>query len=280
MTSVSEGSGWSPAEAVDSASRLLGRGLSLKSALPGGQHATTLRVTDGTTDFIVRGFPTGHDAAQRETDVLPRLSPLGDLVPRLIAADTSLDRPLVVTTVVPGSTPQRTLSIDTIAREMAAALVRIHALRGEGLRAAPSAPPAGTSALARRAQDEWDSLDLSDPVLTHSDFWSGNALWTGQRLTGVVDWAGARQGPRGIDLAWCRQDLVLLGSTSAPEVFLTEYERGLGRPVGDIRSWDVQAAASAHERVETWLPNYHGIGRTDMAESDLRHRLDAWNATL
>lgn len=280
MTSTPAESGWSPDEAVNSASRLLGRHLTLKSVLSGGQHATTVRASDGTTDFIVRSFPSGDDAAQRETGVLSRLSSLGEFVPRLIAADASLDHPLVVTTVVPGGAPDPTLPTDTIAREMAAALIRIHALSGEGLPAAPAAPPTGTSRLAQRAQDEWNSLDLDDPVLTHFDFWSGNALWSGRRLTGVVDWAGARQGPRGIDLAWCRQDLVLLGSTSAPEVFLNEYERGLGRTVGDIRPWDVQAAASAHERVETWLPNYHGIGRTDMTERDLRHRLDAWNASL
>jgi len=42
----------------------------------------------------------------------------------------------------------------------------------------------------------------------------------------------------------------------------------------------VQAAASAADRVETWLPNYHGIGLTDMTAKDLRHRLDEWNASL
>lgn len=280
MTSPLTGSGWSPTEAVASASVLLGRHLELVGVLPGGQHAMTVRVTDGRTDFVVRGFPTGHDAAHREAEVLPRLTALGDFVPRLVAVDPHVEYPLVITTVVAGGAPDSALPIDVIAREMAAALVRIHKLSGAGLPAAPSNPPTGSSQIARRAQFEWATLDLSDPVLVHSDFWSGNALWKNDKLTGVVDWAGARQGPRGIDLAWCRQDLVLLGSTSAPDLFLAEYERGLGRPIDDIRAWDVQAAASAHERVETWLPNYHGIGRNDLTEAALRSRLDEWNAKL
>lgn len=55
-----------------------------------------------------------------------------------------------------------------------------------------------------------------------------------------------------------------LGSPEAAAVFLAAYEERLGRRIHDIRAWDVQAAALAHDRVETWLPNYHGIGLTDM----------------
>lgn len=66
----------------------------------------------------------------------------------------------------------------------------------------------------------------------------------------------------------------------AARVFLTEYERLSGTTIDDIDAWDVQAAASAHERVETWLPNYLGIGLTDMTAETLRERLDTWNAAL
>lgn len=66
----------------------------------------------------------------------------------------------------------------------------------------------------------------------------------------------------------------------AAGLFLEEYERLSCVTVGDIDAWDVQAAASAHDRVETWLPNYLGIGRVDMTADLLRERLDAWNARL
>ena len=259
---------------------MLGRELTLLSVFTGGRHACTLLVTDGESEFVVRGFPAHHDAAIREAAVLQRLSSLGDWVPRLISHSTELANPVIITSRVPGSTPDPRTPATTIACEMAAALVRIHQLDGTGLRPTPDAPPLGDSAIGRRAQREWESLDRVETVLTHSDFWSGNALWDDHHLTGVVDWSGARSGPRGVDLAWCRQDLVLLGSHAAAGLFLQEYERLLGRTIPDITAWDVQAAARAHDRVETWLPNYLGIGLTEMTAELLRERLDEWNATL
>lgn len=266
--------------ALDTASDLMGRRLSLVTVLTGGQHATTLLATDGEAEFVVRAFPAHHDSAVREAEILGRISVLGAWVPQLIAVSEDLRDPVIVTSRVVGTAPDRELPPVVIATEMAAALVRIHALDGSGLRPTPAVPPHGHCALALRAQREWDRLDMRDPVLTHSDFWCGNALWEADRLTGVVDWSGAHSGPRGVDLAWCRQDLVLLGSPEAARLFLEEYERLLGRSIGDIHAWDVQAAARAHDRVETWLPNYLGIGRTDMTAQLLRERLDTWNATL
>lgn len=249
--------------------------------LTGGQHAAALLVHDGDgTEFVVRAFPANHDAAIREAAILERLSPLGDLVPHLITHSSDLSTPVIVTTRVPGSVPDPAVPLATIAREMAAALVRIHELDGAELRPTPARPPHGTSDLAVRAQREWTDLDRDEEVLTHTDFWTGNALWTEGRLTGVVDWSGASRGPRGVDLAWCRQDLVLLGSPEAAGILLTEYEQLLGRRIPDIGAWDVQAAARAHDRVETWLPNYLGIGLTDMTAAVLRRRLDQWNALL
>lgn len=268
------------ASALRTAAELLGRELDLLSVLTGGQHASTLLATDGESEFVVRAFPAFHDAAIREAEVLSRLSSLGAWVPHLIAHSTDLADPIIVTSRVPGSTPDLTTLATTLACEMAAALVRIHELDGTGLRHTPDAPPRGDSAIVRRAQQEWDRLDRDETVLTHSDFWSGNALWDDHRLTGVVDWSGARSGPLGVDLAWCRQDLVLLGSHEAARLFLQEYERLLGRTIPDIHAWDVQAAARAHDRVETWLPNYLGIGLTEMTAELLRERLDEWNATL
>lgn len=262
------------------ASELLGRELDLVSVFTGGQHATTLLATDGKSEFVVRAFPASHDAATREAEVLEQLSSLGGWVPHLIAHSTELADPVIITSRVPGSTPDPRTAPTTIACEMAAALVRIHELDSTGLRRTPDVPPQGDLAIVRRAQQEWDSLNRDEIVLTHSDFWSGNALWDDHHLTGVVDWSGARSGPRGVDLAWCRQDLVLLGSHAAAGLFLQEYERLLGRTIPDITAWDVQAAARAHDRVETWLPNYLGIGLTEMTAELLRERLDEWNATL
>ncbi|TGD29421.1 aminoglycoside phosphotransferase family protein [Brevibacterium sp. S22] len=259
---------------------MLGRELRLLKVFTAGQHATTLLVSDGEDELVVRSFPAGDGTVAKEPEALRRLRSLGELVPRLVAHRPDLNDPLVITTRVSGSTPDPTLPASTIAREMARALSRIHDLDGAGLPPAPTRPPAGDSPIAHRVRTGFSQLLEGERVLSHGDFWCGNALWSGTHLTGVVDWTHASHAPRGRDLSWCRQDLVLLSSPDAAAEFLDEYESLLGRRITDIHAWDLHAAASAIDRVETWLPNYHGIGLTEMTAELLRHRLDEWNAKL
>ncbi|MEW1952506.1 phosphotransferase [Terrabacter sp. NPDC080008] len=47
------------------------------------------------------------------------------------------------------------------------------------------------------ACDPFPRLDLSDRVLSHYDFWTGNTLWRHGTVVGVVDWSGARVGSPG-----------------------------------------------------------------------------------
>lgn len=170
---------------------------------------------------------------------------------------------------------------------MAIALAAIHRLDGTGLRRELYEVPnsgghstARSSELAVRAREEWRRFDTSTPVLTHFDFWCGNALWQQDGLVGVVDWSGARCAPRGLDVAWCRQDLVLLGSPSAAELFLHAYEQHSGHTVSDVRGWDIVAAAHADPEVESWAVNYRGVGRPDITAAVLRDRFDNWVADL
>ena len=276
----------SPENTLLAASRLLDRELELLEVFTAGQHALTLLAADGDSEVVVRAFPSGDDAVARELAALERIASLGPMVPHLVAASAGAAEPLIITTRVAGSTPDPRADLFAVARQMAAALFAIHGLDGTGLPLAPMTAPSGETTIGHRAQQAFGRLDLRDRVLSHGDFWIGNALWVrdettkASQLTGVVDWSGAKHAPRGFDLAWCRQDLVLLGSPSAAESFLAEYEARFGAPISDINDWDVQAAASAADRVETWLPNYHGIGLTDMTAELLRSRLEEWNASL
>jgi aminoglycoside phosphotransferase (APT) family kinase protein len=263
---------------IDSAtaSRLLGRPAHTVARLPGGEHAVTTTVTDGAGLYVLRRFPPGDDAVTHEVGVLAGLAELGDLVPSLVAHDARAAGPSILTRKLPGTPPPPELTAATIAAELGPVLARIHTLDGTGLRSAPAAPPDGDSPIARRARRDWADLDRRGAVLTHFDFWCGNTLWTGGTVTGVVDWSGARRGPRGIDLAWCRQDLVLLGDRRAADRLLAAYRTASGRPVGDIAAWDRQAAAHAEPVVGRWSENYAEIGRADLTGQVLRHRLGTW----
>ncbi|GAB3430636.1 phosphotransferase family protein [Flindersiella endophytica] len=267
-------------EITAAASKLLGREVELVRPLAGGQHATTLLVADATSQYVVRAFPPADDAAAREAEILERVSSLGALVPQFVAHSEDFPQPVIVTSAISGTAPEPTLPLEAVASQLAAALARVHQLEGTGLRTAPARPPSGDSEIAARARREWDRLDTSETVLTHYDYWCGNALWDAGQLTGIVDWSGARNAPRGVDVAWCRLDLVLLGSPDAAEHFLAEYEHHSRQPLPDVNAWDVQAAAQATSAVESWLPNYHGIGRADLTAGMLRERMDAWIAVL
>lgn len=265
-----------PAEVVAAGSRLVERDLQLVRELTGGQHAVTLLVTDGTESYVVRAFPHSSPAVVHEVEVLGRLGPLGAMAPRLIAHGEESDHPVIVTNALGGSHPDPALSPHEMAEQLAIALAAIHRLDGVGLRPEPQEPPGTTGRLAESAREAWCRIDLSERVLTHFDFWCGNALWEAGRLTGVVDWNGARWAPRGVDVAWCRQDLVLLGSSSAADDFLQTYEKHSGQRILDIRAWDILAAERADPHVESWDVNYHGIGRGDVTAEVLRRRFNRW----
>ncbi|WIB77615.1 aminoglycoside phosphotransferase family protein [Curtobacterium sp. MCPF17_002] len=264
---------------VDAAAGLLGRPLTLARELTGGQHARTLLVDDGDAHVVVRMFPRADDSVARELEVLRRLGPLGRLAPRALAHGELEGHGVIVTEAVPGGPPSPTLDPVVIGEQLGVALAAVHRLDPTGLPDDAREPTTRAGRLAASAQEAWREADL-DRVLTHGDFWSGNTVWDGDRLTGVVDWSGARSAPRGVDLAWCRQDLVLLGSPVAAERFLAAYEAASGRRVLDVHAWDVVAAARADTYVETWAPNYAGIGRPEVDARVLRERFDAWVGAL
>lgn len=269
----------STTQLVDTAARLLGRPLTVERELTGGQHARTVLASDGSERVVVRVFPRGDDAVARELAVMPRLGPLGRSAPGLLAQGEDDGRPVIVTEALPGGPPRPDLDPIVIGEQLGTALAAIHRLDPIGLPDDAREPSLRAGRLASTAHEAWREVDL-DRVLTHGDFWSGNTVWEGDRLTGIVDWSGAMSAPRGVDLAWCRQDLVLLGSPEAADRFLIAYQAASGHRVVDVHAWDAVAAARADPYVETWAPNYAGIGRPEITGRVLRERFDAWVRTL
>jgi aminoglycoside phosphotransferase (APT) family kinase protein len=126
----------------------------------------------------------------------------------------------------------------------------------------------------------WELLATAPVVLTHYDFWSGNTFWQDGDLTGVVDWSGVALGPRGFDVGWCRLDLYLLYGQHIADRFLDSYETGSKSALPDLRLWDLWAVARSYENVESWVPNYRDLGRTDLTATELRRLHTAWTQYL
>jgi aminoglycoside phosphotransferase (APT) family kinase protein len=147
-----------------------------------------------------------------------------------------------------------------------------------------SRPGGSSAALGGPAADlvaaRWETLTRAPDVLTHYDFWSGNTLWQDGTLTGVVDWSGAALGPRGFDLGWCRLDLYLLYDERIADAFGESYQAASAVTVPDLLLYDLWAAARSHRNVESWVPNYRDLGRTDLTAPALRQRHTAWTEHL
>lgn len=266
--------------ALERASRLLASPLNFLSVLTGGEHArTVLAETSAGTKVVVRHFPDGDAAGMREVALTPMLEPLGSLVPSLLASEEREDGTILVTEYVAGE-PCPQVNDEVLACELGAALASIHCISGAGLRRVPEGPPDGPGPMAAAARRSFPRLTQGDLVLTHYDFWLGNTLWRDGHLRAVVEWSGARQGPRAVDLAWLRLDLILQGHEAAANLVARQYEHHSGCRVHGLTDWDLQAAAQAEPVIETWAPNYRGIGLGHLTPERLRARLTRWCDTL
>jgi aminoglycoside phosphotransferase (APT) family kinase protein len=72
---------------------------------------------------------------------------------------------------------------------------------------------------------------IGPDVVLHRDLHPGNVLWTGRRITGIVDWVNACVGPAAFDAAHFRVNLAILHGAAGIDVLVP------GDP-----AWDLEAA--------------------------------------
>ncbi|TDD38824.1 aminoglycoside phosphotransferase family protein [Actinomadura sp. KC06] len=278
------------AEALAWAAQAAGEPVRVVRRLPGGTHAAThlLATAETRKELVLRRFPHGDTAAANEARVLDVLGGLDGWAPQLLGADPDGHRfgePAVLITRLPGRADIMSVAPGTAAVQLGRVLARLHgtpltSLTGlrDGMAAALASPTRNDNAApgAQALLAHGHRLAEAEHVLTHYDFWSGNVLWDDGALTGVIDWSGASRAPRGFDVGWCRLDLVLLHGPHTADTFTNAYQEAAGNPITDLPLWDVFALTNSHNSVETWLPNYHDLGRTDLTSEDLRKRHTAW----
>jgi aminoglycoside phosphotransferase (APT) family kinase protein len=235
-----------------------------------GVRATTLHAIDAGTDpvrrLVVRRF---HDLARLRTDpwyvpaneaaVLELLDDTEVPAPRLLAADSYgriCDVPALLVTRVPGRPPARPWNMDAYLTELAQALARVHEVPPEA--ELPAYAPYHDLAVHGERRPPvwsgspplWDRLFevISGPPpetpsgFIHRDFHAGQTMWSGNRLTGIVDWTTGCRGPYGVDLARARIDLAMEFGVDVAERFLAVYARTAG-PDGRHPYWDLLSAA-------------------------------------
>jgi aminoglycoside phosphotransferase (APT) family kinase protein len=123
-----------------------------------------------------------------------------------------------------------------------------------------SAHPKG-SALWSAVVEHLPNLVKVAPALVHIDYWSGNILWDNGSISAVVDWEEAAQGDPGIDVAYCRMDMILCGLSEAADLFLATYEQEMGRPVANLGFWELAAAVRPMFSSDGWISESPAVER-------------------
>jgi aminoglycoside phosphotransferase (APT) family kinase protein len=264
-------------------------------------YALRLARDDDMREVVVRVYRGWDDAAataKREYAALAAVSHVVALAPTPLLMDPDGDligEALIVMTFLPGAPLPPLAPDDAWAEQLADALIAVHATPIERLSA--DFPRAGSAAerLARnveRGAGERDPLwhtvvaalrpvaadvTANAATLIHSDFWFGNTLWQDGRLTGIVDWDGARIDDPALDVAIARNDLALLSGADLADVFLARYERARGR-LRDLAFWDALSCLAPIRFLPHWVEGYSELG-LDLPLATARARLESWIAS-
>jgi aminoglycoside phosphotransferase (APT) family kinase protein len=217
------------------------------------------------------------EKARREFKTLELLSTHGIPVPELLYLDDSgamLGSPGIVTRYLPGRLVMSQPYPAHWAEALAKTLADIHRipinasdtsflLDGNSeviwfLKSRDSMPeyirahPMG-NALWNTMLDYLPKLVRVEPALVHIDYWAGNILWDEGKISAVVDWEEAARGDPGIDVAYCRMDMILCGMNEVADAFLAAYEKKMNRSVPNLGFWELAAAVRPMFNPDGWI---------------------------
>jgi len=274
----------------------------LLGGLDAATYALDLDVAGERRELVVRVFtmPEHRDgaAARRYWDAIsgiPLTAPI--LIPRPVLLDAEgklLGLPCMVMTRLHGTPLARPVNEESWIDQLAGAMAAIHRVDVTTLPADYRRNPMPADLMDARLtrwtptilQDLWrevaDALRKAAPlvisngmVLTHHDFWFGNTLWSGERLTGIIDWDGAIIDDPGYDVGYARGDMQLVLAGDAPDRLLARYEGRRG-PVHAMPFWDLVAVLSAFRWLSDWVVGYREVGRSELTDDLARERLESF----
>jgi aminoglycoside phosphotransferase (APT) family kinase protein len=274
------------AEALEPGGRVV-RVQPLRGGVINSVHAVDVRKADGARRrFVLKRYPLSVDDAKREWAALrlARRAPVAVPEPLLLAeAGEWFEDAALVITFLPG---RIRIPIDPgrLPVRLGEALAAIHASDVGGYE------PVGMdrfwygswkgsdpflSDVYAAVESRLSRIDLGAPALLHCDFWVGNVLWRGGRVSGVVDWSNDCVGPRGRDVGYARVDIELIWGWEAVRRFTHAYACAAG-PVPDLPVWDLICGSDALDGAAWWVRGYDAVGRSDVALEHVEARLRAF----
>ncbi len=246
-----------PEAAVGWAGRSLGRPVTGATRLTGGMTSLMLHLThDSGPDSVLRLVTEspwrrhGAELVRREADTQRVLASTPVPAPRSLALDADGEHTgdaAHLMSHVPGEADAMRCD-DAALLAMAGLLAAIHDVTvvtpprefqswaWEEKRVVP--PFAHEPATWRRAFDVLAGGDPAwEPCFLQRDFGPHNLLWTGDRITGVVDWVETSTGPAWLDVAHGASNVALRHGTDVAGRFSSAYAAATGRRPEPY--WDV-----------------------------------------
>ena len=274
----------------------------VRTAAPGADVVGVRALRDGGSPWLVRltrhgkarnvvlRVGSGPDPAALVTEVaaLQLAAAHGIPAPRLLNADLDHDPPMVLVEQLAGSSVIPVVRPSERLRVLGRTAALLHAIELEPTPSLPmrDRPIASVDFSALRRQHppqpllmEAEQRVAKPPpeqpmVFVHGDLWQGNALWTGDTLTGLIDWDCAGTGSPGIDLGSLSCDAAICFGLEAAADVQHGWEEATGRAASDVPYWDVVAALSTPPDMG-WFPSaIAGQGRSDLTREVLLRRRD------
>jgi aminoglycoside phosphotransferase (APT) family kinase protein len=195
--------------------------------------------------------------AAYEAGVLELLAGSAVPAPELVAADpdaAACDVPALLITRLTGEPPPaRPPDLPSFLAKLAAPLPLIHAVdpRDRVHAYSPYYEPERVAVPAWSERPElWErAIEVfarpvpdGETFFIHRDYHPGNTLWSGGRLTGIVDWTAASVGSPAVDLAHMRWNLAVDLGVDAADEFLARYRDVTGDEIQHLPYWDVVTA--------------------------------------
>lgn len=118
------------------------------------------------------------------------------------------------------------------------------------------------------------------PCFIHRDYHPANVLWSGDRISGIVDWVNACEGPAGVDIGHCRANLAQLFGVSAADEFLAAYEKCAGPAFRYEPYWDLVALMDFMNGPPAVFSGWIALGVTGLTDELMRERIDDYLLSL
>lgn len=88
----------------------------------------------------------------------------------------------------------------------------------------------------------WPPAQNNPDALLHGDYWPGNVICQDGRITGIIDWEGAKTGDPLADLAVSRTEVLWAFGRDARAQFTDHYVRGAKLDLAALPYWDLYTA--------------------------------------